>query len=903
MSTTPRPPLARRERRGLALLCVALLSLSACGGSNTSVTKPTDPVGGVAAAFDVANAGGVLLKMDLATCLTTGSSLAGASVTGMFGGLAKDQLAKIGITESELNDAWKVTFDGLTTKEVSRTADSAVVHVDVKMTSTIDPTKFRELVKKYSATQGVVPDDATIDAAIKAKLGGQYTMVATVSKDVTVVSQAGGWVACGAEFAAPGVGGPLGSGGQPVPSNPVAASVGVPSFALPSQPPASTPGATGSVSIPNVSGSAVALAAGNGFACALISGGSVKCWGKNDQGQLGDGTGTDSASGVSPSGLGSGVKALSIDAFSSAACAVTAAGAVRCWGSDPRNVGILGNGSLSKSATPIDVVGLGSGATSVAVSTSTACAVMAAGGVKCWGKNDSGQLGNNSTVDSGVPVDVVGLSGVAAVAPGMGYTCVLTAAGGVKCWGRNDFANLGNGSTTGSKTPVDALGLASGVTALDVRGSVPCVLTSAGGVKCWGGDRTIPTDVTGVTSDVRSIIGIAGASTCAILGDGRIMCWNYNFTPTDGTAQLGGIFKSLALGSDGSGRGANITCVLTLGGGVACGGETGWTEIAGLTPGGGSSSSTPPPASGTVAGVSVGSQHTCVVTTSGGARCWGATPGDGTVKSTAPVDVYGLASGVKAVATGAFFSCALTTAGGVKCWGGTASGELGNGTTGNSTVPVDVTGLGSGVTAIAAGGSQACAVMATGAVMCWGLNLGSTPKTVAGLSGVTGISLGSNNYLCALSAAGGVKCWSAPQSPKDVAGHTSGVGAVDANSACAALVAGGVTCWTGNADLSSLTSPLKAISGSLSSALNVQACALTATGGVKCWGAGALGNGTSSSSTTPVDAIGLSSGVLAISAGGDGACAVAASHALLCWGNSPYSSIPVNTVPTLVSGL
>ncbi|MBI1295870.1 hypothetical protein GC175_13025 [bacterium] len=581
-----------------------------------------------------------------------------------------------------------------------------------------------------------------------------------------------------------------------------------------------------------------AIAAGSEHTCALMVGGGVKCWGWNGHGQLGDGTNMSRPTPVDVNGLNSGVSAIATTSLHT--CALMAEGGVKCWG---RNfVGQLGDGTRTSRLTPVNVSGLSSGISAIATGTNHTCAVTTGDDVKCWGSNGRGQLGDGTSMDRLTPVDVSGLSsGISAVATGANHTCGLTLWGGLKCWGDNDSGQLGDGTRTSRSTPVDVSGLSSGISAISAANLHTCALTVGGGIKCWGfnnagqlGDsaslqRHTPVDVSGLSSGI-SAIATGGSHTCALTVGGGVKCWGNNagqlgdgtstshFTPVD--------VSGLSNGGSAIATGLSHTCALTVGGGVKCWGLNDYGQL-----GDGTSTDrlTPVDVSGLSSGVSAiatGNSHTCVLTVGGGVKCWGLNGygqlGDGTITDRlTPVDVSGLSSGVSAIATGNSHTCVLTVGGGVKCWGRNGSGQLGDGTSMDRLTPVDVSGLNSGVSAIATGGSHTCALTVGGGVKCWGGNFVSqlgdgtisnrlTPVDVSGLnSGVSAIATG-NSHTCALTVGGGVKCWGGNfvsqlgdgtstqrSTPVDVSGLSSGVSAVMAAlvHTCALTVGDGVKCW------------------------------------------------------------------------------------------------------------
>lgn len=294
--------------------------------------------------------------------------------------------------------------------------------------------------------------------------------------------------------------------------------------------------------------SATSIASSDAYSCALSTEGGVFCWGYR------------STLPEPVSGLSSGVTA--IFGGPSLVCAITAAGGVECWDrEDAAPVAITGlsggvvavapGGSISCALTdsggvkcgwpaPTDVVGLTSGVTAITAGSSHACALTDTGGVKCWGSNRVGQLGDGTGIDSATPVDVEGLtSGVTAIGAGDDHTCAVTTAGGVTCWGANRSGQVGDAAIGDvAYSPVGVEGLPSGMSTVFGGRFHTCAVTAGGSVTCWGSNhqgqlgRHLRRWRPFGPGPVRHLAGVVSMAlrvhSCALTGDGGVKCWGPN---------------------------------------------------------------------------------------------------------------------------------------------------------------------------------------------------------------------------------------------------------------------------------------------------------------------------------------------------------------------------------------
>ncbi|MEP9392897.1 protein kinase [Gordonia sp. VNQ95] len=271
----------------------------------------------------------------------------------------------------------------------------------------------------------------------------------------------------------------------------------------------------------------------------------LHCWGNNANGQLGNGTSTDSTTPVAVSltpvtSVSIGNYVSTDDKYVTTACAISDRQAY-CWGAN--NYGQIGDGSTDSSETPKKVSTL-SDVTAISTGFGSTCAI-SAGEVYCWGDNDQGQLGTGGTTDSTTPTKVTGVTGTATdVATARGTTCAI-ADGTVYCWGNNDSGQIGNGSTSRQASPVqlsltDATDIAIGsYKHSETESTYPqtACAAAAGKAYCWGdnaygqiGDgttaaRQTPTEVVGLT-DVTDVATDWGTS-CAV-ASAELRCWGDN---------------------------------------------------------------------------------------------------------------------------------------------------------------------------------------------------------------------------------------------------------------------------------------------------------------------------------------------------------------------------------------
>lgn len=347
-------------------------------------------------------------------------------------------------------------------------------------------------------------------------------------------------------------------------------------------------------------GSVANVVTGYTHSCAVTTSGALLCWGENATSQLGTSAVSQSSVAIGVPGLASGVRQVALGAEHT--CALMTNGSVKCWGGN--TFGQVGTGAASSNVTaPTDVATLSSGVIYLSAGAWHTCALTDTNAVKCWGRNQDGQTGTNSiSTFVAAPSQVFGLtSGVAMISSGGFYTCAQMMSGAVNCWGDNYWGYFGNGTYTDSSSPTPSSALQNVLSPATLHPMSAgyfnnCVLTGSSGVKCFGdnshgqlgvatpGGIATPLDVpawpSGITEvatasnfvcvRVSSAVQCIGDNTAGQLGTGTVGS-AFNATPANVTNLTEGVSQISATNSH--------ACALTTSGAVKCWGSGGSGQL------------------------------------------------------------------------------------------------------------------------------------------------------------------------------------------------------------------------------------------------------------------------------------------------------------------------------------
>lgn len=356
-----------------------------------------------------------------------------------------------------------------------------------------------------------------------------------------------------------------------------------------------------------------------------------------------------------------------------------------------------------------------------------------------WGGNDAGQLGNGTFVDSPVPTPVSGIvegRNVVDVKAGGGDSCAVTVDRDAACWGQLEYAQASKLSPVPQPIPRAGVLASEGVAKTVAGERDSCAITAFGVASCWSirGQRQLVGFLAG-----KPVVDISTGTNhgCAVTARGLVGCWGSNAFGQVGDGSKVDAKDPVAVSTSGVlgdrqvvkvTSGDRHTCALTVDGAIACWGSN---AVGQLGKPGLEGSNVPvaidtSATSTTFVDVAAGGSHTCAVTAMGQATCWGSNSrgqlgDDSRISSATPVlvDTAGALADIQVagITTGSQHSCALTASSGAACWGANSSGQLGDGSTVDSAIPVSVVAL-DGTTAqpvvtLDAGGTHTLAVVST----------------------------------------------------------------------------------------------------------------------------------------------------------------------------------------------
>jgi len=540
--------------------------------------------------------------------------------------------------------------------------------------------------------------------------------------------------------------------------------------------------------------SALSVTVGKSFGCAIGTNELGYCWGTNSTGQLGQGPRGLFIGGPYASQISTEEKLVDIQAGDEFGCALSKSSKVLCWGAvaqltgleqaeayptDMKIVGAIaiavGPSNFCYIKDSVYCIGLApysstaqiipetAGATDLAVGKDFACAIVSSG-VRCWGDNSKGQLGQGNTTATSSVVIVNGLNDIKSVTAGYHFACALSDTGASFCWGDNSSNQVSSGGAIQNLRVPTAIPNA---VSIDAGSNFLCAMLTNGAIKCVG-DNSKGQSGTVTSSSVPigpiyqsgfTRVATGGATTCTIDRSapeqfaGNLSCWG-ELIPS-GTENI--LFTDVAIGDASA-------CAVTVAGVVRCWGSNSAGQ---LGDGSNKSATTPTVVSGfglyKAKNIAAGYRHFCANTTDGLVLCWGDdsrqqlgyVPDSTNGVSKVAIAVAGIGNATN-VSAGLYHSCALVTGGSVQCWGDNSKKQILNNSTarlGVSQVPQAGT-----LAKVASGGYVNCFLLSDASVNCIGDNTElQAPGTLTGT--FTDVAVGLNSVCLTKVAGNRVACF------------------------------------------------------------------------------------------------------------------------------------------------
>lgn len=609
---------------------------------------------------------------------------------------------------------------------------------------------------------------------------------------------------------------------------------------------------------------------GENHTCAISLDNRLFCWGSNEDGQVGGGSSTGTQN--SPLHIDSGVTYLSVASGDMHTCAITTDNKLKCWGRN--EYGQLGLGDTSERTSPTDTDNTASYKYVAAGSRST-CAIRTDDKLFCWGYNANYQLGDLSATNRNLPTAIDATESYKMVAVGSKHGCAITLADTMKCWGTNNYGQVGDNGVTTRNQPVAVYGgdtykfvtVNDDSTTATARGFT-CAITTSDVLKCWGANMLMQIGDPGLVARYQPTVTDAGTNyidvrnsgsrACGITQSGALKCWgnltgdgspynayvygsgngNYMYIPKM-TPVLDSTFSSLSVfGSDGMGDASSGTCGLSSNK-LFCWGSMG-TAYGPFGDGSETSVRRSAPVMldpGTNYSYISPKRHfdVCAITSTGQLKCWGSNAAGelgeaaGIGQSATTPKVADTTATYSKVISYENATCGITTTGVLKCSGSNNLGRLGLGdTTSRSSFTVIDPGV--SYSDIDMGVAHTCGITTTGVLKCWGSNSSGQIAKTSGTSsyylpdvvdsGVSYIKVALGPYhSCGITSANKLKCWGQnfngllgdgttmnryTPTPADATADYSDVSASPTHTC--GVTGGQIKCW-GNATGSGLASP------------------------------------------------------------------------------------------------